>query len=112
MADIKPLAFRGSALRDLKSFPSTAQRKAGVQLRMVQLGLAPSDWKPMTVIGSGVIEIRINDAGNAYRVIYLAKFANAIYVLHCFQKKSERTSKLDIDIGSQRFKELLKELRP
>jgi len=108
----KPLAFRGSALADLRAFPDTARREAGFQLDQVQHGREPDDWKPMTTIGQGVREIRMRDASGAFRVIYVAKFADAIFVLHCFQKKSQRTSREDITLATQRYKDLLKDLKP
>jgi phage-related protein len=108
----KPLSFRGSALADLRAFPDTARREAGFQLDQVQHGREPDDWKPMTTIGQGVREIRIRDVGGAFRVIYVAKFADAIFVLHCFQKKSQRTSREDITLATQRYQDLLKDLKP
>jgi phage-related protein len=64
----------------------------------------------MKVVGRGVKEIRIRDEAGAFRVLYLAKFADAVYVLHCFQKKTEKTSKADVEIAAKRYRELLKEL--
>lgn len=110
MQEPKPVAFRGSALDDLRSFPLSARREAGFQIDLVQRGEMPDDWKPMPDIGSGVQEIRIRDAAGAFRVIYVAKFADAVYVLHCFQKKTQRTSKPDLDLAESRYRELLKEL--
>jgi phage-related protein len=79
----------------------------------VQRGLDPEDWKPMSeTIGSGVREVRIRDADGAYRIIYVAKFADSVYVLHFFQKKTEKTSKSDIDLAVKRLRELQKELKP
>lgn len=108
----KPVEFRGSSLDDLRAFPLAARREAGHQLDQVQGGLEPDDWKPMSSVGKGVQEIRIRDAAGAFRVIYLAKFADAIYVLHCFQKKSEKTSKADLDLATKRYRDVLKELDP
>lgn len=110
MQEPKPVAFRGSALDDLRSFPLSARREAGFQIDLVQRGEMPDDWKPMPDIGSGVQEIRIRDAAGAFRVIYVAKFADAVYVLHCFQKNTQRTSKPDLDLAESRYRELLKEL--
>ena len=87
----------------LRGFPQSARRDAGLQLDKVQHGKEPDDWKPMTAIGSGVKEIRIHDMAGAFRVIYLAKLEDAIYVLHCFQKKTQETSQQDIDIAKTRF---------
>lgn len=108
---LKPLEFRGSALSDLRSFPGAARREAGFQLDRVQRGLEPGDWKPMATVGQGVREIRIRDADGAFRIIYVAKFAEAVFVLHCFQKKSQRTAREDIALATQRYKELVRELK-
>lgn len=105
----KRVAFVASALEDLRAFPTAARRAAGHQIDQVQLGLEPDDWKPMNSIGLGVREIRIRDAGEAFRIVYIAKFADAVYVLHCFQKKTEKTSKLDLDLAGKRFRGLLQE---
>jgi len=88
----------------------TARREAGHQLDQVQHGLEPDDWKPMPSIGPGVREIRIRDAAGAFRVIYVVKFADAVYVLHCFQKKSQKTSKMDLELAGSRYRDLMKEL--
>jgi phage-related protein len=110
MTDPKPVEFRGSSLDDLRAFPLPARREDGHQLDQVQNGQEPDDWKPMKTVGQGVKEIRIRDAAGAFRVIYVAKFADAVYVLHCFQKKTEKTSKSDLDLTSKRYRDLLKEL--
>ena len=110
MADSKPVEFLGSSLEDLRAFPLTARREAGHQLDQVQNGREPDDWKPMNAVGRGVKEIRIRDDAGAFRVLYVAKFAEAIYMLHCFQKKTEKTSKADVGIAAKRYRELLKEL--
>ncbi len=107
---MKRLRFRGSALADLRTFSETARQEAGHQLFLVQDGREPDDWKPMNTVGQGVKEIRIRDAAGAFRVIYVAKFADAVYVLHCFQKKTEKTSKADVDLAARRFRDLVKEL--
>jgi phage-related protein len=105
---LKPVEFLGDSLDQLRGFPLAVRRDAGFQLDRVEHGLEPDDWKPMTAIGSGVKEIRIRDVSGAYRVIYLAKLADAIYVLHCFQKKTQETSQQDMDIAKQRFKDLMR----
>ena len=107
----KFIAFRGTSLADLRNFPDGARREAGFQLGLVELGRDPFDWKPMVTIGSGVREIRIREPEGAFRVIYVAKFETALFVLHCFQKKTQATSRKDIDLATQRFKELVKELK-
>ena len=83
----KGVTVRGTALDDLREFPDEARRTAGYQIDQVQRGLEPSDWKSMPSIGPGVNEIRIHEGG-AFRVIYVAKFADAVHVLHCFQKRT------------------------
>lgn len=110
MPDSKPVEFRGSSLDDLRSFPLAIKREAGHQLDQVQNGYDPDNWKPMNTVGQGVKEIRIRDATGAFRVMYVAKFADAVYVLHCFQKKTEKTSKADLDLATKRYRDLLQEL--
>jgi phage-related protein len=95
----------------LREFPKEARREAGFQLDRVQRGLVPYDWKSMPTAGTGVREIRIRDESGAYRVLYIAKLQDAVYVLHCFQKKSQATPKQDIDLAARRYRELMKEHR-
>ena len=102
---MKSLLFVGSSLDDLRDFPAEARRQAGFELDGVQRGFEPTDWKPMSDIGHGVKEIRIHELGE-YRVIYVAKFASAIYVLHAFAKKTRKTSQSDIDLARLRYKQL------
>ena len=106
---VKPVEFRDSALDDLCRFPTTVRRAAGYQLDLVQNSREPHDWKPMHSIGQGVREIRVKKKEGAFRVIYLAKFNDAIYVLHCFQKKTQKTSRTDLDLAKRRYKDLIKE---
>lgn len=112
MPVLRPIAFRGNALDDLREFPHAARREAGYQLDQVQQGLDPDDWKPMKSIGLGVREIRIRDEAGAFRVIYIAKLPDAIYVLHCFQKKTQRTSPTDIALATKRYRNLIQEKKP
>lgn len=84
---------------------------AGFQLDRVQHGEEPSDWKPMRSVGSGVREIRVRGDDGAFRVIYLANLGDAIYVLHCFQKKSQRTNKEDLALATRRYKKLIEDLK-
>ena len=98
----KPLHWVGSALDDLRAFPANARRQAGYQLRRVQSGVMPDDWKPMSAVGSGVYEIRLH-AGTAHRVFYIAKFAEAVYILHAFEKRTRRTRKADIELAKERL---------
>lgn len=90
---------------DLRNFPDEARRGAGFELRAVQNGLEPSDWKPMRAVGPGVREIRIHVLGE-WRVVYVAKLKKAIYVLHAFQKKGRRTSRQDIELARRRYKQI------
>lgn len=106
----KPIVFLDSALDDLRAFPASARREAGYQLGKVQHGLDPNDWKPLNTVGRGVQEIRIRDMGSAFRVLYVAKFAEAVYVLHCFPKKTQKTRKSDLDLAARRYRDLLKEV--
>ncbi len=105
---VKDVVFIGNSLDVLRSFPERARRMAGFQLDRAQRGLKPFDWKPMTSIGPGVEEIRIRDEHGAFRVIYLARLSDAIHVLHCFQKKTQRTSPRDLDVARRRLNELMR----
>ena len=107
---MKLIEFQGTALVDLRGFPNSAMREAGYQLDKVQHGLPPDDAKAMPSIGAGVVELRIWDEAGTFRVVYVAKLADAVYVLHCFQKKTQQTAKRDIDLARKRLKELLKEI--
>ena len=98
--------FLGDSLKCLRDFPEDARQDAGYQLDKVQHGEQPDDFKPMPSIGRGVEEIRVRDDSGAYRVIYTARFADAVYVLHAFQKKTQATAKRDIDLARARYSEL------
>jgi len=100
---MKNLKFVGSSLDDLREFPLGARKAAGYQLHQVQNGQEPDDWKPLTTVGKGVREIRIHIEGQ-YRIIYIAKFEETIFVLHAFQKKTQKTSPLDINLAKNRYK--------
>jgi phage-related protein len=104
---MKPVAFVGSALADLRRFPVSARREAGHLLDQVQRGLAPDDWKPMPSVGSGVRELRIHDPDGAFRIIYIAARPEAIYVLHAFQKKTRATARRDLVLAALRLKSLV-----
>lgn len=104
MNTLKAVIWMGGSRDDLIDFPADARREAGYQLETVQRGAEPQDWKPMTSVGSGVREIRVREPSGAFRVIYLATRPEAIYVLHCFQKKSRQTSRRDLDLAKARFK--------
>lgn len=104
----KPVEFRGNALDELRSFPEAARRAAGFQIDRLQRGYDPEDWKPMPSVGKGVREVRIRDEAGAFRVIYLTKLEDAVYVLHCFQKKTQKTATGDIELARNRYKELMR----
>ena len=106
MIFLKPVKFLGSALYDLRAFPVSVRREAGYQIDLVQRGRDPDDWKPMSTIGGGVREIRIRDSNGAFRVIYVTTFADAIYILHCFQKKTQKTRQVDIDLAVKRYRDI------
>lgn len=105
---MKRLDFLGDSLRRLREFPAGVRKEAGVQLHKVQLELEPSDWKPMPTVGSGVREIRLRDTDGAFRVIYVAAFEEAVYVLHAFQKKTQQTAKRDLDLAHARLQQLVR----
>lgn len=107
----KRLEFRGTARDDLRAFPPDARLDAGQELYRVQLGREPKDFKSMPSIGAGVNEIRIATEGEAFRVLYVAKFADAIYVLHCFEKKTQKTSRKDIALAERRYRQLKEDLK-
>ena len=99
---MKPLVFLGSSQDDLRQFPKLARHAVGDELRGVQRGDMPTDFKTMPTVGKGAYEIRIHLEG-AWRVIYVAKFNAAIYVLHSFQKKTQQTSKQDMELARKRY---------
>jgi phage-related protein len=107
---MKPIDWLGSSKRDISAFPDEAKREAGNQLFLVQLGLEPVDWKPMPSVGTGVNEIRVK-AGGEWRVLYVAKFADSVYVLHAFGKKTQRTAKADIEIAATRYRDLVNAIK-
>ncbi len=106
---MKPISFLGDSLKRLREFPEDARHDAGYQLELVQRGRQPEDFKPMPSIGQGVEEIRIRDDTGAYRVIYTARLAVAVFVLHAFQKKTQATSKRDIDMAKERYSDLMRD---
>jgi phage-related protein len=99
----RPLVFVRSALRDLRAFPASARRKAGHELLRVQRGGLPLDRRPISIVGRGVQDIRIHSEGE-WRVIYVASLPAAVYVLHAFGKKSQRTNPLDIAVARARLR--------
>jgi phage-related protein len=104
----KEIRWLGSAYDDLLKFPDGIRREAGLQLGKVQAGLDPDNWKPFDDVGQGTREIRIRDAAGIFRVIYVAKFEEAIYVLHCFQKKTGVTAKGDMEIAKARYRTIVR----
>jgi hypothetical protein len=104
MRDQKEIRWVGSSYDDLLAFPEEPRRTAGFQLGKVQAGLEPDDFKPFNDVGAGAREIRIREADGIYRVMYVAKFEEAVYVLHCFQKKTQTTSKQDKSIAEARYR--------
>jgi phage-related protein len=103
---MKKITWLGTTHETVKEYPVDARREIGFNLDKVQRGFEPADWKPVVGVGHGVKEIRIHE-GNEYRVFYVAKFQEAVYVLHSFVKKTEQTSKKDIDVGKKRYIEML-----
>ena len=101
---MKPIVFLGDVLKRVREFPEDVRRTIGHKLRDVQFGEEPSDWKPMPSIGPGVREIRVREASGAFRVTYVAHYEAAIYVLHAFQKKTQKTSQADVDLARGRLK--------
>jgi phage-related protein len=101
----KPLAWLGTSLSDVRAFPDEARRATGYQLRRVQQGLMPTDWKPISSVGKGVLEIRLHGPVG-HRILYIAKFSEAIYVLHAFEKKSQKTRMADLATARKRLKDL------
>jgi phage-related protein len=105
---MKEIIWVGSSKADLKAFPAAVMDDMGHQLFLVQRGLEPDDWKPMATVGPGVREIRVKDVGGIFRTVYLATRPDAIYVLHCFQKKTQQTAQRDIDLARKRLQDILR----
>ena len=100
------IVWHGNTLDLIRCFPDAARQDVGYQLQRVQKGLGPRDWKPVSSVGAGVVEIRIH-VENEYRVLYLARHSEAIHVLHAFVKKKQATRKANIEIARKRFRELM-----
>jgi len=107
---MKVLRFLGDSHKSLRGFPKDARQNAGRQLAKVQNGEMPDDFKPMPELGKRVEEIRVWEKSGTFRVIYLARLADAVYVLHAFQKKTQETSQRDMETAKQRFKQLMRSL--
>lgn len=104
---MKPIRFVGDSLECLREFPEDARQDAGYQLDQVQRGRQPKDFKPMPTVGNGVEELRVWDDSGTYRVIYIARLRDAVYVLHAFQKKTQVTARRDIEVAKARFAEVM-----
>ncbi len=107
---MKPLRWLGDSLKVVRGFSAEERQVIGGELRRVQAGLDPLDWKPMSTIGLGVREIRVHGV-RSLRVIYVARFANTINVLHAFEKTSRKTEQRDIDLANARYRVLANEIR-
>ena len=106
----KPIRWLGDSLNRVRKFSPEAQRLVGTELRHVQEGEMPADWKPIRTVGPGVNEIRVH-AESEYRALYVAKFAESVYVLHAFEKQARKTPKHDIDLAEKRYRDLIAERR-
>ena len=107
---MKKIIWLATTHSTIKEYPDNVRREIGYNLSKIQHGLDPADWKPMTGIGQGIKEIRIH-AENEYRILYLTKFQEAIYVLHTFVKKTQQTSQKELNIGRKRYIEMLQHRR-
>lgn len=105
----KKLTWLGSSLEDLRCFPDAARRQAGYELYRVQQGSEPSDWRPMPSVGRGVAEIRVHSRLE-HRVMYVASFPEAVYVLHALEKRARKTPRNELELARRRYL-LLQELR-
>jgi phage-related protein len=105
---VKPLKFVDSSQKDLREMPAVAWHALGVGLLIVQYGGEPKDWRAMPTVGAGAAEIRYQDENGAFRVVYVARLKDAIYVLHAFQKKTQKTPKSDIELAARRYRKLMK----
>lgn len=103
---MKPIRFLGDSLAQLRGFPETARQQCGYHLWKVQRGESPGDSKSMPSVGRGVQEIRVREASGAYRVVYLARRPEAVYILHAFMKKSQATLRRDLALAARRYAEL------
>ncbi|WP_119268774.1 type II toxin-antitoxin system RelE/ParE family toxin [Taklimakanibacter deserti] len=106
---MRPVGWIGRSREEIREFPEDARRHAGQELSRVQRGLEPFDWKPIRSIGPGVSEIRVRDSSGEYRVVYVAKYAEAIYVLHCFHKTTQKAEQHTIELARRRFRQLIQE---
>lgn len=98
------ISFLGDSLSCIREFPDDARLDIGYQLDKVQRGSQPDNFKPMPMVGKGVEEIRVRGMDGIYRIIYTARMADRVYVLHAFQKKTQATAQRDIELARQRYK--------
>ena len=103
---MKRVDFLGDSLVRVRQFPSEARSEVGFQLRRVQAGEDPLDWKPLKEVGPGVREIRVREPSGAFRVVYLASLPDRIVVLHAFQKHTQQTPQRDIELAAKRLREV------
>lgn len=108
---MKSIRFLGDSLECLREFPDDARQDAGYQLDQIQRGMQPTDFKPMPSVGKGVEELRVRDESGAFRVLYIARLPQAVFVLHAFQKKTRTTARKDIEIARERHAALMRDRR-
>lgn len=111
MKEEKAIYWVGTTYKDLLAFPDETKKEAGYQLHRIQNGLDPENWKPFQTVGPGVKEIRISSDKKTFRIMYVAKFAERIYILHAFQKKTQKTSSRDIEIAKTRYNAVVNEVK-
>ncbi len=104
MLNTKRVRFVGNARQELVAFPKSVRARAGIELFAVQVGRDPTDWRPLAEVGPGACEIRVRDVTGAYRIIYVARFHDAVYVLHAFHKKTRKTTRADLDLARDRYR--------
>ena len=105
---LRPVIWMGNSKKNIRDFPDGAQKLLGDELQLIQFGGMPKDAKPFRGVGSGVLEIAVRFASDAYRVVVAVRIGRRIYVLHAFQKKSKKgieTPKHDVDLIRQRYRE-------
>jgi len=107
---MRKVVFEGNTLEIIRQLPVVIRHRAGYAIDQVQRNIEPENWKPFSSIGQGVREIRIQH-GEQFRIIYIAKFENKVHILHVFQKKTQKTRKVDIDIAKSRFKDVIRRYR-
>ena len=110
---MRKVAWVGTSLEEMQELPKAIRKAVGFQIHLLQEGVDPDDFKPMPSVGSGVYEIRVrNELGqNTGRCFYVVKFKEAIFILHAFEKKKQKTPKANLDKGQERYKELLNYMR-